>query len=149
MGVAHGIQTFWQKLIESNHNFDQIHSSATPLRGVPSLHGTYKVRWVFICGLRETPTFSHLSIIDSQFFWTFSESTIKAGVRSSVTFILFIRSPWKCQGRAKGIMGRQKEPGRGKYEQSSAVAVAVTGRPLLIFYDCSCMKFFPNPNPDG
>ena len=29
MGVAHGTQKFWQKLIESNHSFDQIHSSAT------------------------------------------------------------------------------------------------------------------------
>ena len=29
MEVAHGIQKFWQKLIESNHNFDQIHSSVT------------------------------------------------------------------------------------------------------------------------
>ena len=30
MGVAHGTQKFWQKLIiESNHSFDQIYSSVT------------------------------------------------------------------------------------------------------------------------
>ena len=30
MGVAHKAQKCWQELIESNHSFDQIHSSATP-----------------------------------------------------------------------------------------------------------------------
>ena len=35
MGVAHGTQKFWQKLIESNHSFDQIHPSATSPSPVP------------------------------------------------------------------------------------------------------------------
>ena len=45
MGVTHGTQKSWQKLIESNHSFDQIHSSATPPPPPPLLSVIIQIPW--------------------------------------------------------------------------------------------------------